>query len=109
MVEAAEEKRGFLRALLGRGVALPDGRVLPVSEDGLARLPLPAEYTITVAGFVEPTGVVPISCDRAYCVASAAPAVDRPYAVLLAGALGRAGRGRRSRPGAGCRPLVRVR
>ncbi|MFG2133140.1 Ku protein [Streptomyces sp. NPDC048751] len=66
---------------VGRGVALPDGRMLPLSEDDLARLPLPTKRTITVVGFIEPQGVVPISYDRPYCVAPAAPEADRPYAL----------------------------
>lgn len=68
---------------VGRGVELPDGRMLPLSEDDLARLPLPTKHTITVAGFIEPAGVVPISYDRAYYVAPAAPEANRPYALLV--------------------------
>jgi DNA end-binding protein Ku len=68
---------------VGRGVALPDGRMFPLSEDDLARLPLPTMHTIRVLGFIDPQDVVPISYDRAYYIAPAAPDADRPYALLV--------------------------
>lgn len=57
--------------------------MLPLSEDDLARLPLPTKHTITVAGFIEPTRVAPISHDRPYYVAPAGPEAERPYALLV--------------------------
>ncbi|GGU93367.1 hypothetical protein GCM10010260_30380 [Streptomyces filipinensis] len=86
----AAEGRKIPYSEVGRGVALPDGRMLPLSEDDLARLLLPTEHTITVAGFIEPAGVVPISYDRPYYVAPAAPEAERPYA-LRAEVLSRTG------------------
>ncbi|MFJ9026306.1 Ku protein [Streptomyces sp. NPDC102259] len=79
----AAEGREIPYSEVGRGVAVPDGRMLPLSEDDLARLPLPTKHTITVAGFIEPTGVVPLSYDRPYYVAPAAPEAERPYALLV--------------------------
>ncbi|BBC29427.1 hypothetical protein SGFS_007210 [Streptomyces graminofaciens] len=78
----AAEGREISNSEVGRGVALPDGRMLPLSEDDLARLPLPTKRTITVMGFIDPQGVIPISYDRPYYVAPAAGTADRPYALL---------------------------
>ncbi|MFI7301424.1 Ku protein [Streptomyces sp. NPDC050121] len=79
----AAEGREISYSEVGRGVALPDGRMLPLSEDDLARLPLPTKRTITVVGFIDPQGVIPISYDRPYYVAPAARDADRPYALLV--------------------------
>ncbi|WP_461087678.1 Ku protein [Streptomyces deserti] len=57
--------------------------MLPLSEDDLASLPLPTKHTITVVGFIEPHGVVPISYDRPYYIAPASRDADRPYALLV--------------------------
>ncbi|MET7541581.1 Ku protein [Streptomyces sp. NPDC005507] len=79
----AAEGREIPYSEVGRGVSLPDGRMLPLSEDDLARLPLPTKHTITVMGFIDPQGTVPIRYDRPYYVAPAAPEADRPYALLV--------------------------
>ncbi|MFE9454519.1 Ku protein [Streptomyces sp. NPDC006739] len=79
----AAEDREIPYSEVGRGVALPDGRTLPLSEDDLARLPLPTKRTITVAGFIEPQGVVPLSYDRPYYIAPASRDADRPYALMV--------------------------
>lgn len=77
----AAEGREISYSEAGRGVALPDGRMLPLSEDDLARLPLPTKRTITVVGFIDPKGVIPISYDRPYYIAPAAPLAERPYSL----------------------------
>ncbi|MFF7987036.1 Ku protein [Streptomyces sp. NPDC007901] len=79
----AAEGREIPYSEVGRGVALPDGRMLPLTEDDLARLPLPTKRTITVVGFIDPHGVVPISYDRPYYVAPASRDGGRPYALLV--------------------------
>lgn len=37
---------------LGRGFAMPDGRMVPITAEDLAHLPLPTKRTIEVLGFV---------------------------------------------------------
>ncbi|MFF9811630.1 Ku protein [Streptomyces coeruleorubidus] len=60
---------------------------MPLSEDDLARLPLPTKHTITVVGFIEPQGVVPISYDRPYYIAPAGGDADRPVRAAGGGPL----------------------
>ncbi|MER5226440.1 Ku protein [Streptomyces flaveus] len=79
----AAEDREIPYDQVGHGVALPDGRLLPLSEDDLARLPLPTKHTIQVSGFIDPQGVIPISYDRPYYIAPAAPLAERPYTLLV--------------------------
>lgn len=51
---------------IAKGYELPDGRMVVLTEDELAELPLPSAHTIEVAEFV-PTGAVdPILFDRSY-------------------------------------------
>ncbi|MER6978842.1 Ku protein [Streptomyces carpinensis] len=45
----------------GRGSALADGRVVPLTEDDLAHLPLPTKRTIDVFGFVPFEDIDPAS------------------------------------------------
>ncbi|MFJ9712703.1 Ku protein, partial [Streptomyces sp. NPDC101234] len=79
----AAEGREISYSEVGRGVALPDGRTLPLTEDDPARLPLPTKRTITVVGFIDPKGIIPISYDQPYYVAPAEGNADRPYALLV--------------------------
>ncbi|MFF8371865.1 Ku protein [Streptomyces lydicus] len=86
------ERRRFCRAEdrevpageVGRGFAMPDGRMVPLTEDDLARLPLPTKRVVEVLGFVPGQDIDPIASSRPYyagllCVspASQSPA-DQP-------------------------------
>lgn len=75
---------------VGRGFAMPDGRMAPLSEEDLARLPLPTKRVIEVLGFVPGQEIDPISYYRPYYAGPDGPGADRPYA-LLAEALSRTG------------------
>ncbi|MEB3371553.1 non-homologous end joining protein Ku [Saccharopolyspora mangrovi] len=51
---------------IAKGYELPDGRMVVMTDDELAELPLPSAHTIEVAEFV-PTGTIdPIMFDRSY-------------------------------------------
>ncbi|MER6982061.1 Ku protein [Streptomyces carpinensis] len=67
---------------VGRGLALADGRVVPLTEEDLAHLPLPTRRTIDVLGFVPFEDIDPISFGRPY-YAVPGPGDDRPYALLV--------------------------
>ena len=67
---------------VGRGFELTDGRMVPLAEDDLARLPLPTQRTIDVLGFVPLEDIDPISFGRPY-YAGPGPGGDRPYALLV--------------------------
>ncbi|MFC9234918.1 Ku protein [Streptomyces decoyicus] len=68
---------------VGRAVELPDGGLVPITDDDLARLPLPTKHTTEVLGFVPGADIDPISYGRAYYAAPDGPAADRPYVLLI--------------------------
>ncbi|WP_406688577.1 Ku protein [Saccharopolyspora sp. ID03-671] len=51
---------------IAKGYELPDGRMVVLTEDELAELPLPSAHTIEVAEFVPADAVDPILFDRSY-------------------------------------------
>ncbi|MFJ5951333.1 Ku protein [Streptomyces noursei] len=77
-------------AELGRGYQLPDGRLVPVTDDDLAHLPIPTRNEAKILGFVPLSEVDPLTCGTPFYVAPDGSAAQRPYAVLQA-ALSRAG------------------
>jgi DNA end-binding protein Ku len=76
------ENREIPYEQVGRGFALADGRVVLLTEEDLARLPLPTKRTIDVLGFVPFEDIDPISFGRPY-YAGPGPGADRPYALLV--------------------------
>ncbi|MGW0819357.1 non-homologous end joining protein Ku [Streptomyces viridiviolaceus] len=76
------ENREIPYAQVGRGFELADGRVVPLAEDDLARLPLPTQRTVDVLGFVPLEDIDPISFGRP-CYVGPGPGGDRPYALLV--------------------------
>lgn len=75
---------------IGKGAVMPDGSLVPITEDDLALLPLPTKRTIEVIGFVPGQDIDPISHGKPYYVGPGGPEADRPY-VLLTEALSRTG------------------
>ncbi|MGA5267094.1 Ku protein [Streptomyces lydicamycinicus] len=75
---------------VGRAVELPDGRLIPITDEDLERLPLPTKHVAEVLGFVPGSDIDPISYGRPYYAAPDGPAADRPY-VLLTETLARTG------------------
>ncbi|MFF3327567.1 Ku protein [Streptomyces sp. NPDC002889] len=69
---------------------MADGRMVPLTDEDLAHLPLPTKRTIDVLGFVPGQDVGPISYSRPYYVGPGGPEADRSY-VLLVEALARSG------------------
>ncbi|MEU6098911.1 Ku protein [Streptomyces sp. NPDC047079] len=67
---------------VGRDYALADGRMVPITEEDLAHLPLPTKRTVDVLGFVPFEDIDPISFARPYYVGPG-PGADRPYALLV--------------------------
>ena len=68
---------------IGRGWEMPDGRLVPLTDDDLERLPLATRHVVDVMGFVPSQDVDPILYSKPYYVGSGAPAADRPYALLV--------------------------
>jgi len=68
---------------VARGYAAPDGRVVVLTDEDLADLPLPtAAKTIEVLGFVPSESVDPLLLDRPYYLGAATIAAARPYVLL---------------------------
>ncbi|MEV6654910.1 Ku protein [Streptomyces sp. NPDC051219] len=68
---------------VGRGWEMPDGRLVPLTDEDLERLPLPTKHVVEVLGFVPGQDIDPISYSRPYYVGPGAPPADRPYALLV--------------------------
>lgn len=83
------ENRQIPHDEVGKGYALADERIVPLTDDDLAHLPLPTKRTVAVLGFVPFEDIDPISYGRPY-YAGPGPAADRPY-TLLVEALARTG------------------
>ncbi|MFF0630736.1 Ku protein [Streptomyces sp. NPDC004296] len=66
---------------MGRGYAMPDGRMVPLTQDDLAHLPLPTKRVVEVLGFVPGQEIDPISYGRPYFAGPDGPGADRPYAL----------------------------
>lgn len=66
---------------IARGYELPDGRMLVLSDEDLAQLPMPDSREIRVLGFVPRGRVEPIYYDRTYYLGASTP-FSRPYALL---------------------------
>ncbi|MGK4586151.1 Ku protein [Kitasatospora sp. HPMI-4] len=67
---------------IARGYEAPDGRIVVLTRDDLADLPLATTKEIRVLGFLDAAKVDPIAYDRAYYLAPSMPAGERPYALL---------------------------
>lgn len=66
---------------VAKGYELPDGRMVVLTEDELADLPLPTAHTIEVDRFVSAAAVDPIYFDRSYYL-QPDPAGLRAFALL---------------------------
>jgi DNA end-binding protein Ku len=74
-----------------KGYEAPDGTVVQLSDEELARLPLPTARTVDILGFVPVDSIDLIQLDRSYYLAPDTGS-EKPY-VLLREALARSGKG----------------
>ena len=74
---------------IGRGYELPDGRVIPITDDELRALPLPTARAIELLGFIPAAAVDPLRIGAGYYLRPQGPVAAKPY-VLLCQALERA-------------------
>ncbi|WP_406100954.1 hypothetical protein OG698_01660 [Streptomyces sp. NBC_01003] len=68
---------------VGRGWELPDGRLVPLTDQDLARLPPATRHVVEVFGFVPGQAIDPIAYSRPHYVGPGGPQADRPYALLV--------------------------
>jgi DNA end-binding protein Ku len=68
---------------VGKGWELPDGRMVPLTDEDLERLPVPTRHEAKVLGFVTAGDIDPLMYSRAYYAGPASAVAERPYALLV--------------------------
>ncbi|MEU7154417.1 Ku protein [Streptomyces sp. NPDC045456] len=66
---------------IGRGYETGE-RIVPLTDDDLAQLPLPTAKTLTILAFVPAGDIDPLQIERGYYVAPTGPAANKPYVLL---------------------------
>jgi DNA end-binding protein Ku len=74
---------------IGQGYEMSDGRVIPITDEELRRLPLPTARAIELMGFLPAAAVDPIQIGPGYYLQPQGAVAAKPY-VLLRHALQRA-------------------
>ncbi|MDF3141815.1 MULTISPECIES: Ku protein [unclassified Streptomyces] len=82
------EDREVTYGQIGKGYELPDGRVIPVTDEELRRMPLPTARAIELTGFVSAASIDPVRISQGYYLQPQGPVAAKPY-VLLRKALAR--------------------
>jgi len=67
---------------IGKGYEDADGSIIPITEDDLARLPLPTAKTIEIVAFVPAGRIDPLQMDAAYYLSPNGVPAGKPYALL---------------------------
>jgi len=76
------EDREVSQAEIGRGYEDSDGAVVPITDEDLARLPIPTARTIEIVAFVPADRIDPLQMDSAYYLAAGGTPAAKPYALL---------------------------
>ncbi|MFJ3825839.1 non-homologous end joining protein Ku [Streptomyces nodosus] len=85
------EDREVAQAEIGKGYQDADGTIIPVTDEDLAKLPLPTARTIEILAFVPEDRIDPLQLDNAYYLSANGVPATKPYA-LLREALRRSGK-----------------
>ncbi|MEW2496133.1 Ku protein [Streptomyces nodosus] len=85
------EDREVAQAEIGKGYQDADGTIIPVTDEDLAKLPLPTARTIEILAFVPEDRIDPLQLDNAYYLSANGLPATKPYA-LLREALRRSGK-----------------
>ncbi|MFJ2723124.1 Ku protein [Streptomyces sp. NPDC087437] len=67
---------------IGRGYELPNGRVIPVTDEELRALPLPTERAIELIAFIPASAVDPLRIGPGYYLQPQGAIAAKPYLVL---------------------------
>ncbi|MGW4983923.1 non-homologous end joining protein Ku [Streptomyces mirabilis] len=67
---------------IGRGYEMPDGRVIPVSDEELDSMPVPTARAIEIVGFVPETTIDPVQLGTNYYLAADGPVAAKPYTLI---------------------------
>ncbi|MFF5704758.1 Ku protein [Streptomyces sp. NPDC012794] len=69
-------------AEIGKGYEEADGSIIPITEEDLARLPIPTAKTIEIVSFVPTEEIDPLQMDAAYYLAANGATAAKPYTLL---------------------------
>ncbi|ARF58916.1 Ku protein [Streptomyces gilvosporeus] len=68
---------------VGKGYQAPDDEtIVEITDEDLARLPMPTAKTMTILAFVDAAEIDPLQMDKAYYLGPNGSAATKPYAVL---------------------------
>ncbi|MFE4687743.1 Ku protein [Streptomyces sp. NPDC056721] len=79
--EAEDREIGYEE--VGRGWELPDGQLVPLTDQDLEHFPLATRHVVEMLGFVPGQDIDPILYSRPHYVGPGGPSADRPYALLV--------------------------
>jgi DNA end-binding protein Ku len=85
------EDREVAQSEIGKGYEDAGGTVIPITDEDLAKLPLPTARTIEILAFVPGDRIDPLQLDTAYYLSANGAPATKPYA-LLREALRRSGK-----------------
>ncbi|WP_240634783.1 MULTISPECIES: non-homologous end joining protein Ku [Streptomyces] len=77
-----QEDREVSFGEIGRGFELPDGRVIPVTDEELRDLPLPTARAIELIAFIPAAAVDPLRIGAGYYLQPQGAVAAKPYLVL---------------------------
>ncbi|ANW18160.1 Ku protein [Streptomyces clavuligerus] len=69
-------------AEIGKGYEEADGSIVPITDEDLARLPLPTAKTIEIVAFVPASEIDPLQMDAAYYLSADGVPAAKPYTLL---------------------------
>ncbi|MFD9569438.1 Ku protein [Streptomyces sp. NPDC059982] len=69
-------------AEIGKGYEEADGSIIPITDEDLARLPIPTAKTIEIVSFVPAEEIDPLQMDAAYYLAANGATAAKPYTLL---------------------------
>ncbi|GGP74480.1 non-homologous end joining protein Ku [Streptomyces calvus] len=67
---------------IGKGYEDADGTIIPITDEDLARLPIPTAKTIEIVAFVPGDRIDPLQMDAAYYLAAGGAPAAKPYTLL---------------------------
>ncbi|MGW5197161.1 non-homologous end joining protein Ku [Streptomyces spiralis] len=76
------EDREVAQSEIGKGYEDADGTIIPITDDDLARLPIPTARTIDIVAFVPADRIDPLQMENAYYLAASGAPAAKPYTLL---------------------------
>ncbi|MET8895713.1 Ku protein [Streptomyces albogriseolus] len=67
---------------IGKGYEDSDGTIIPITDEDLARLPIPTAKTIEIVAFVPEDRIDPLQMDAAYYLQAGGAPAAKPYTLL---------------------------